>query len=70
MEQDTVQQYPPCYIEPHEGESISHYFGRFRGNEAVFVSSRGALSKAAGISPVLARWEKFRFNPFRIRGCW
>ncbi|MEH1931206.1 hypothetical protein [Nostoc sp.] len=57
-------QHPPWYVEPNEGESISHYFGRFRRHEAVCVSSPGTLSKAAGIGPVLARWEKFRFNPF------
>ena len=63
MTQETVQ-HPPWYIEPYEGESISHYFGRFRRSEAISVSSPGSLSKAAGIGPVLARWEKFRFNPF------
>lgn len=63
MEPETVQ-HPPWYIEPKEGESISHYFGRFRRHQAVCVSSPGSLSKAAGIGPVLARWEKFRFNPF------
>jgi len=63
MDQEIVQ-HPPWYIEPYEGESISHYFGRFRRNEAISVSSPGSLSKAAGIGPVLARWEKFRFNPF------
>lgn len=56
--------YPLWYVEPKEGESISHYFGRFRRHEAVCVSSPGTLSKAVGIGPVLARWEKFRFNPF------
>ena len=63
MESKTVQ-YPPWYLEPYEGESISHYFGRYRRHETVYVSSPGNLSKAAGIGPVLARWEKFRFNPF------
>ncbi|MBX9255641.1 TniQ family protein [Desmonostoc muscorum CCALA 125] len=62
MEPEAVQR-PPWYIEPNEGESISHYFGRFRRHEAVCVSSPGSLSKAAGIGPVLARWEKFRLNP-------
>ncbi|MBD0265577.1 MAG: TniQ family protein [Tolypothrix sp. Co-bin9] len=63
MEPEAVQ-HPPWYVEPQEGESISHYFGRFRRHEAVCVSFPGSLSKAAGIGPVLARWEKFRFNPF------
>jgi hypothetical protein len=63
MEPEAVQRLP-WYVEPKEGESISHYFGRFRRHEAVCVSLPGTLSKAAGIGPVLARWEKFRFNPF------
>lgn len=52
------------YVEPYEGESISHYFGRYRRSEAVCVSSPGSLGKAAGIGSVLARWEKFRLIPF------
>jgi hypothetical protein len=63
MNTETIENLP-WYIEPNEGESISHYFGRFRRHEAVCVSSPGSLSKAAGIGPVLARWEKFRLNPF------
>lgn len=62
MEAEDVQR-PPWYVEPNEGESISHYFGRYRRHEAVCVSSPGSLSRAAGIGPVLARWEKFRLNP-------
>lgn len=62
MESQTVL-HPPWYIEPYEKESISHYFGRFRRSETVCVSSPASLSKAAGIGSVLARWEKFRFNP-------
>lgn len=54
----------PWYVEPYDGESISHYFGRYRREETVSISSPSRLSQAAGIGPVLARWEKFRFNPF------
>lgn len=57
---------PPWYVEPYEGESISHYFGRYRRHES--VSSASQLSVAAGIGPVLARWEKFRFIPFPTEG--
>lgn len=57
----------PWHIEPYEGESISHYFGRYRREEAVSISSPSRLSEEAGIGPVLARWEKFRLNPFPTR---
>ena len=47
-------------VEPLERESLSHFLGRFRrANE--LTPSR--LGKAAGIGAVIARWEKFRFNP-------
>ncbi len=52
---------PPWYVEPYEGESISHYLGRYCRHESVSLS---ALGKAAGIGAVLGRWEKFRFIPF------
>ncbi|MBH8566812.1 TniQ family protein [Nostoc sp. CENA67] len=47
-------------VEPYQGESLSHFLGRFRrANE---LTPTG-LSKAAGIGGAVARWEKFRFNP-------
>ena len=47
-------------VEPLEGESLSHFLGRFRrANE---LSPTG-LGKSAGIGGAVARWEKFRFNP-------
>ncbi|MDJ0843840.1 MAG: TniQ family protein [Crocosphaera sp.] len=52
---------PPWILEPYEGESISHYLGRYCRHESVSLS---ALGKAAGIGSVLGRWEKFRFIPF------
>jgi TniQ len=54
----------PWHIEPYEGESISHYFGRYRREETVSISSPSRLSQEAGLGIALARWEKFRFNPF------
>ena len=63
MESEPVQSLP-WQIEPHEGESISHYLGRFKRTEAVSVSSSGRLSRALGLGIALARWEKFRFNPY------
>lgn len=47
-------------VEPLEGESLSHFLGRFR--RANDLTSSG-LGKAAGIGGAVARWEKFRFNP-------
>ncbi len=47
-------------VEPLEGESISHYLGRFRrANEL----SPTQLGKISGLGAVIGRWEKFRFNP-------
>lgn len=47
-------------IAPLEGESISHFLGRFR--RANDLTPTG-LGKAARIGGAIARWEKFRFNP-------
>ncbi|OKH53936.1 hypothetical protein NIES2101_09335 [Calothrix sp. HK-06] len=47
-------------VEPFEGESLSHFLGRFRrANEL----TPGGLGKATGLGGAIARWEKFRFNP-------
>lgn len=47
-------------IEPHEGESISHFLGRFRQAN---YSSLNELGQKTGLGGALARWEKFRFIP-------
>ncbi|MCG6135861.1 MAG: TniQ family protein [Nostoc sp. LLA-1] len=47
-------------IEPLDGESLSHFLGRFR--RANDLTPAG-LGKAAGLGGAIARWEKFRFNP-------
>ena len=47
-------------IEALEGESLSHFLGRFR--RANDLTTTG-LGKAAGVGGAIARWEKFRFNP-------
>ncbi|MBL1210670.1 TniQ family protein [Geminocystis sp. GBBB08] len=47
-------------IAPYEGESISHFLGRFRRENELTPS---ALGKVTGLSNAIARWEKFRFNP-------
>jgi len=46
--------------QPYPGESLSHFLGRFRRANHLSASGLGNL---AGIGPVVARWEKFHFNP-------
>lgn len=47
-------------VKPFDGESLSHFLGRFRRANDLTPTR---LGKAAGIGAVSARWEKFRFNP-------
>jgi len=47
-------------VEPLEGESLSHFLGRFRWANELTPSG---LGKLAGLGGAIARWEKFRFNP-------
>ncbi|MEH2046087.1 TniQ family protein [Nostoc sp.] len=47
-------------VQPYQGESLSHFLGRFR--RANDLTPTG-LGKAAGLGGAIARWEKFRFNP-------
>ncbi|MDZ7969236.1 MAG: TniQ family protein [Nostoc sp. DedSLP03] len=51
-------------IEPLQGESLSHFLGRFR--RANDLTPTG-LGKATGLGGAIARWEKFRFNPLPSR---
>ncbi|MBT9315113.1 TniQ family protein [Leptothoe spongobia] len=60
---DSEEQRPAWYLEPFEGESVSHYFGRFRRQPAVSISNPARLSRLAKMGPVLSRWEQFYFNP-------
>lgn len=48
-------------IELLEGESLSHFLGRFR-RENYFTKTQ--LGKLTGLGAVIGRWEKFYFNPF------
>lgn len=54
-------------IEPLEGESLSHFLGRFRrANELTptgLGKAAGVGSAMPGAGGAIARWEKFRFNP-------
>lgn len=51
-------------IAPLEGESLSHFLGRFRREND--LSALG-LETEPGIEAVVARWEKFHLNPFPSR---
>ena len=48
-------------VEALEGESFSHFLGRFRRRNHLTPSALGQL---AGIGAVVARWERFHLNPF------
>ncbi|BAY38503.1 hypothetical protein NIES2111_28510 [Nostoc sp. NIES-2111] len=52
------------YVEPYQGESISHYLGRLRRFKANSLPSGYSLGKIAGLGAVTTRWEKLYFNPF------
>ncbi len=47
-------------VESLEGESLSHFLGRFRRANDLTVSGLGKATKLGG---AVARWEKFRLNP-------
>jgi len=54
-------------VEPFEGESISHFLGRFRRANELTPTGLGKMVGLGGAMPsagfAYARWEKFRFNP-------
>lgn len=47
--------------EPLEGESLSHFLGRFRRANELTPARLGKMAELGG---VIARWEKFYLNPF------
>ncbi len=51
-------------VEPFEGESLSHFLGRFR-RENYLTSHQ--LGKLTGLGAVVSRWEKLYLNPFPSR---
>lgn len=51
-------------VEPFDGESISHFLGRFRREKGNKFSAPSGLGQVVGFGAVLVRWEKFYFNPF------
>jgi len=46
------------YVEPYEGESISHYLGRLRRFKANSLPSAYSLGKLTELGRILGRWEK------------
>jgi len=52
------------YVEPYEGESISHYLGRLRRFKANSLPSGYSLGQLIGVGSAVTRWEKLYFNPF------
>ena len=66
-EENSKNQYWLTKVEPLEGESISHFLGRFRRARGNRFSAASGLGQVVGLGAVLARWEKFYFNPFPIQ---
>ena len=48
-------------VEPCDGESLSHFLGRFRRANYATTSQLGQKTRLGG---TIARWEKFYLNPF------
>jgi hypothetical protein len=48
-------------VDPYEGESLSHFLGRFRRANYATASQ---LGQKTGLGAAIARWEKFYLNPF------
>jgi len=48
-------------VEPLEGESLSYFLGRFRRANKLTPTGLGKMAGLGGA--IIARWEKFRFNP-------
>lgn len=51
-------------VEPFEGESISHFLGRFRRAEGNRCSAPSGLGEVSGLGSGIVRWERLYFNPF------
>lgn len=51
-------------VKPLDGESFSHFLGRFRRENYLTSSQLGQLT---GLGAVISRWEKFYLNPFPTR---
>lgn len=62
MEEGNIQK-SIRYLPPYEGESFSHYLGRWMRKESVNISSSSHLSSQLRFGTNLYRWERFYFNP-------
>jgi hypothetical protein len=51
------------YLPPYEGESFSHYLGRWMRRPAISILESSSLSKQLNLGVTLWRWERFYFNP-------
>ena len=58
------QQLQRFAVELLEGESLSHFLGRFRRANSLTTT---ALGKITGLGAVVGRWEKLYLNPFPSR---
>jgi hypothetical protein len=62
---DRENQQPQRFaVELLEGESLSHFLGRFRRANSLTIT---ALGKITGLGAVVGRWEKLYLNPFPSR---
>ncbi|BAY29315.1 hypothetical protein NIES2107_11560 [Nostoc carneum NIES-2107] len=61
---DNKRQFWLTRVEPFDGESISHFLGRFRRAKGNKFSAPSGLGHVVGLGAVLVRWEKFYFHPF------
>jgi hypothetical protein len=62
---DRENQQPQRFaVELLEGESLSHFLGRFRRANSLTAT---ALGKITGLGAVVGRWEKLYLNPFPTR---
>jgi hypothetical protein len=50
-------------VVPHDGESLSHFLGRFRRANHLSVTMLGQVS---GLGVKIMRWERFYHNPFPV----
>lgn len=62
---ETIEKQPRFFeVELLEGESLSHFLGRFR--RANYLTA-ARLGKLTGLGAVVSRWEKLHLNPFPTR---
>ena len=59
--EDTAKQPRFFQIELFQGESLSHFLGRFRRQNYLTATQFGKLT---GLGAIIGRWEKCYFNPF------